>query len=280
VLACITLLAARGFGGLWRHDRVMAAMAVAAMVMVSGYLLAEALRVNLRLTEEDRRLYAPVASENLDRALVLVPPMWGPHLLHPFAWLRNEADYDGPTVFALDRGEPANLALLDSFPLRVPYRLRVHGSYRASPADPALTSSLERLTLVERPALEADLILRNETGDPYVSLSVTVNGRRDTFVLDTSSGAGERYEARIRIGADAVGWSGPFEAHADEQVAPDDSMSVSISMGPSGSATPRTVYLRQFAYAVRGPVMKVLLPGVVSVDELGGGSSLTIGAGG
>ncbi|MCA1705097.1 MAG: hypothetical protein LC808_18280, partial [Actinobacteria bacterium] len=277
VLACVTLLAARGFGELWRRDWVMAAVAVAAMVMVSGYLLTEALKVNLRLSEEDRRLYTPIVNANLDRALVLVPPMWGPHLLHPFAWLQNDARYDGATVYALDRGEPANLALLDSYPDRVPYRLRVHGSYRA--ADPALTSSLERLMVLERPALEANLTLQNVTGDPYVSVSITVNGRKDTFVLDTSSQTGKRYEARVRIGADAVEWGGPFEAHGNEYAAPDDSISVSISMGPADIASRRTVYQRQFAYAVRGPILRVFLPGVLTVDGLGDNPLTVAGTG-
>ncbi|MFN2505502.1 MAG: glycosyltransferase family 39 protein [Acidimicrobiales bacterium] len=269
VLACVALLAARGFGELWRRDWVMAAVAVAAMVLVSGYLLAEAFRINLRLSEEDRRLYTPVAAASLDRAIVLVPPMWGPHLLHPFAWLENDANYDGRTVYALDRGEPANLALLDSHPQRTPYRLRLHGVYRADPPDPSLTSSLERLTVLEQRALQAKLTLQNETGDPYVSVTVTVNGRKATFLLDSSSHAGKRYDASIHIRTDGVEWDGPFEAHGTESVASEDFISVAILTGPTEDASPRTVHQQQFGYAIDGPMLRVLLPGELSVNELG-----------
>ena len=268
VLACVTLLAASGFGQLWRRDWLMAAMAVAAMVMVSGYLLVAALKVNLRLTEEDRRLYTPVETANLDHALVLVPPMWGHHLLHPFAWLQNDGNYNGETVYALDRGEAANLALADAYKGRTVYRLRVHGPYRANPPDPGLTTSLEPLTLFEQTAIDTTLKLENTTGQPFVSVSVTVNGRRDMFVLDTGSQTGSTYEASIRIGADGVEWRGPFQTHVREDVEQDDVMTLSVFMGaPEGSS--RAVYQRQFAYALKGPILRVLLPGGVPVNELG-----------
>ena len=263
VLACVTLLAARGFGELWRRDRLMTGLTAAAMVAVSGYLLAAAFDVNQRLTDEDRRLYTPLAAADLDGALVLVPPTWGPHLLHPFAWLRNDADYDGETVFALDRGEPANLALAGAYPGRDLFRLRVHGRYRSDPPDPGLTTSLERLRLVERPALATRLSLRNATGAPNVAVTVEVGRRRHTFVLDTSSGPGSSYDGTLRIGAGAVEWDGPVEAHRTEPVAPGGALSVSVAVGE------RTVYHRQFGYAAAGPALRVLLPGVVSVHELG-----------
>jgi 4-amino-4-deoxy-L-arabinose transferase-like glycosyltransferase len=269
VLACVALLAARGFGDLWRRDSLMTALAVAGMVMVSGYLMVESLNVNLRLTEEDRRLYTPVAAANLDRALVFVPPMWGAHLLHPFAWLQNSADYDGETVYALDRGEPGNLALLEDHPERVAYRLRVHGHYRASPPDPGLTTSLERLTVIEQPSFETKVTLKNPTADPYVSVSVSVNGRKDTFVLDASSTTGKDYEANIRITTEAVEFGGPSEVHVTEHMEPDRTISVSISTGPADSADFRAIYERHWGYTVDGPDLKLLFPGVVSVNELG-----------
>ena len=275
VLACVALLAARGFGELWRRDWLMSALAFVAMVGVSGYLLSEAVKINLRLSEEDRRLYTPVVTADLDHSLVLLPPMWGPHLLHPFAWLQNDANYDGETVYALDRGEAANLALLDSYSGRSVYRLRVHGSYRLNPSDPGLTTSLEPLSVVTRAGLEGDVAFANPTEDPEVSVSITVNGRKETFVLDSASEAGREYAAALRVGREGVEWGGPFEAHAVEEVTADGAISVAISLGQGDGEPPRTVYHRQFGYAVDGPNLRILLPGVVLLNELGA-SPLTL----
>ncbi|MDQ4006014.1 MAG: glycosyltransferase family 39 protein [Actinomycetota bacterium] len=269
VLACVALLAAKGFDELWRRDWLMAVMAVAGMVLVSGYLMAEALKVNLRLTAEDRRLYTPVESANLERALVFVPPMWGPHLLHPFAWLQNDAEYAAETVYALDRGEPRNLELLDDYQGRAAYRLRVHGAYRANPPDRALTTSLEPVTVVKRPALDMSIAFENPTSDPSVTVTVTVNGKQEAFVLDMDSGLGKGYVRDIRIGAGAVEIGGPYEARATEDVETDGSITVSISTGPTDAPTSRPVYRRTFGYAVDGAELRILLPGVVPVNELG-----------
>jgi hypothetical protein len=269
VLACVTLLAAKGFDELWRRDWLMTVMAVAGMVVVSGYLMAEALKVNLRLTAEDRRLYGPVAAANLDRALVFVPPMWGTHLLHPFAWLQNDAEYAAENVYALDRGEPGNLALLDDYPDRAAYRLRVHGAYRVNPPDRALTTSLEPLTVVKRRALEMSLAFQNPTSDPTVTVTVTMSGKKEAFVLDTDSAPGKGYVRDIRIAPGAVDIRGPDEARATEDVETDRAITVSIVTGPTDAPASRSVYRRDFGYAVDGAELRILLPGVVSVDELG-----------
>jgi hypothetical protein len=269
VLACVTLLAAKGFGEMWRRDSLMTALAVAGMVMVSGYLMAESLKVNLRITEEDGRLYRSVEAADLDQALVLLPPMWGPHLLHPFNFLQNDADYDGETVYALDRGEPANLALIEDHAGRAAYRLHVHGHYRANPPDPGVRTSLERLSVVERPSLETTVTLTNPTDDPYVRLSITVNGKRDTFLLDTSSTAGKSYEAAFRISPAAVEFQGSSEAHVTEPVQPDGSISISIATGSASGTSVRTVYERRWGYMARGPDLKMLFPGTTPVNELG-----------
>lgn len=271
VLACVTLLAAKGFGELWRRDWLMAVLAAGGMLAVSGYLMAEALTVNLRLTDEDRRLYGPVATAlEKERALVFLPPMWGRHLLHPFAWLQNEADYNGRVVYALDRGDPANLALLSQYPGRTVYRLAVHGAYRTNPPDPALTTSLEPLAVRERESLDLGLTFENPTTDQDVSVVVSVSGRTHTFVLDTESYPGKRYERAIRVRADGgVELRGAVAAHLAQPVERDGSITVSITASGTEPSSVRTLYQRHFAYLAEGSRLKVLQPGVVPVNELG-----------
>jgi len=268
-LACVTLLAARGFGELWRRDRLMTLLAVGGMVFVSGDLMTQALHVNLRLTADDRRLYTPIAAAKLSDAIVFVPPMWGPYLLHPFAWLQNQAHYNGETVYALDRGEPANLALLAQYRGRTAHRLVVHGQYRSSPPDAALTTSVEPMTITEGDALELDLTFENPTVDPDVRVEVSVDGRTDTFLLDTDSQLTDRYDRALRIQAGrAVELEGPVAGHVSQPAEQDRSIGVSISVGQADGSPAHTLYDQRLAYAAHGSRLKVLRSAVVSVNEL------------
>ena len=268
VLVPLTFLAAEQFAAFWRLDRALAAFALVGMVVVSGFLLARALQVNLRLSAEDRRLYSALTRSRLDRALVLLPPMYGPHLLHPFAWLRNDPDYDGEVVYALDHGEAADLRLIDDFPGRAAYRLRVHGHYRANPPDPALTSSLQRLRVFRGPALDVPLSWSNPTAEPYVVLSLTRGGLTESFMLDSRSIPGKGYDATISIGPATVGVAGVVESRLVEPAHGDNLLVVAISLGPEPQSL-RTVYRRELAVAVEGGELRVLLPGRVTVNELG-----------
>ncbi len=66
-----------------------------------------------------RRSTPPAA---LDRAVVFLPPLDGPWLLQPFSLARN-ATFDGPVVWALDRGDRRNLDVVRHLPGRTPYRV-------------------------------------------------------------------------------------------------------------------------------------------------------------
>jgi hypothetical protein len=268
ILLPLTFLAAKSFAGVWERDRAVAILAFVSMLGVSGYVFHKAIQVNLRLTEDNRRLYSGVASAQLDRSLVFVPAMWGPHLLHPFSVLQNAPDHDGPTVYALDRGDGENLLLLEDFPGRTLHRLRVHGHYRALPPDRGLTSSLEPLSVVEQEALRTRVVLRNPTAEPYLVLSVARAGRKDSFVLDTDSSSAKRYEASMAISPDSVEVVGPVESHSVEQSEPDRSLVVSVSVGAGEGQPLRTLYERRLAYSIQTRSLKVLLPGSVSVNEL------------
>jgi hypothetical protein len=210
-----------------------------------------------------------VVAAKLDRALVFVPPMWGPTLLHPFNWLQNAPDYDGKTVYALDRGESEDLVLLEEYPGRTPYRLRVHGAYRTNPPDPGLGTSLEPLKVLELDALEADLTMQNPTDDTHVYVIVATNGKKHAFVLDQASENGKSYETAIRITPDVVELSAPVERRFTEEVEGDGTITVSIATGAGDDSSLRTLYRRQVAASSQGTRLKVLLPGVVSENALG-----------
>lgn len=279
VLVPLTFLGAKTFADVWRHDRFIAATSFAGMVVVSGYLLFKAVPVSLRLTAEDRRIYAPIVAARLDRALVLVPPIYGPQLLHPFAYLKNEADYDGRTVYALDRGEQRNLELIDDYPGREVYKLRIRGHYRANPTDRALTTSLDRLTVASQTSLPGTLAFDNPTEDPYVAVTVTLNGRKDSFVLDRESVTGKRHEVAFSIGPGSVDVRSPVADRFHERAADVGLLSVSVAVRPADGGQSRTIYERHLAFDSDGRSVRVLLPGNVSVNELGAEDPLEISGG-
>ncbi|HEX2042836.1 MAG TPA: glycosyltransferase family 39 protein [Acidimicrobiales bacterium] len=269
VLVPLTFLAAQGFGAVWRHDRFLGVASLAVMVAVSGYLLSRALPVNLRFSAEDRRIYAPITAARLERALVLVPPLYGPQLLHPLAFLQNDADYDGKVVYALDRGEQGNLRLLDDFPGRDVYKLRFHGHYRATPIDRSLRTSLEPLTVVDASSIPFNLGFENPGADPRVVVSITMGGRRESFLLDTGSAPEKRHELQFTVGPGPIESASPVGARWREVVEDDGLLSVSVRVGPADGESERTVYERSLAYRRDGRSVRILLPGRVAVDELG-----------
>lgn len=269
LLVPVTFLAARGFADFWRRDWFLGALAMVSMLVTSGYLLTRGVQANLRATREDRKLYSTLAPIKGDPAIVFLQPLYGPTLLHPFTGLRNAHDYDGRTVYALDLGEHQDLDVIDDYPGRVAYRFRLEGGdYRDNPPDPALYSSLQPLRVVEQPRLRTTLALRNPTADPVVMVSVVMDGRRDTFVLDAHSYAGKPYRANLDIGRDSVDLSGPVASHVVEPV-DEEGLIISVSLASAGGEVSRTVYQRELGWNAEGPLFRVLLPGYLASNQLG-----------
>ena len=269
ILVPLTLLAARGFTDLWRHDRLMAGTSMVVMAAVSGYLLVRAVGVNLDLTADDRRLHAAVADADLGRSIVLLPPLYGPTLLHPFAWFWNTPEDDARTIYALDRGDAKNLALLRDHPDRRPYRLRVVESHlRANPPDPRFRTALEPLTVVGGPTVDASIALENPTDDPEVVLSVLMDGRRRSWVLDGGSARGKRYDVRLRIDPTSVELEGRPIPDGIEDAEPDEHVTLSLETRRGGGAAAERRAERPLAFTVEGDVVWMLFPGPVDGAEL------------
>jgi len=136
-----SILAAAGFTALWRWDRPVARLVAGGMAAVSLFVVGRAFADHRRLTaERDRLDAAPREAAPLGPAVVFLPPLDGPYLLQPFSQARN-ATFDGPVVWAIDRGPRPNLDVVLRLPGRTPYRV-VAGRSRRSP------TRLQRLTVV------------------------------------------------------------------------------------------------------------------------------------
>ncbi len=138
-----SILGAAGFARLWRWDRPVARFVAGGMAALSVFVVGRALVEHRRFGAERDRLYAAPreAAATLDRAVVFLPPLDGPWLLQPFSLARN-ASFDGPVVWAIDRGARSNLDVVRHLDGRTPYRV-VPGATRASP------TRLQRLTVAD-----------------------------------------------------------------------------------------------------------------------------------
>ena len=135
-----SILAAAGFARLWRWDRSVARFVACGMAVVSLFVVGRALADHRRLAAEHRqlgadrdRLYAaPLRAATAGGPVVVfLPPLDGPYLLQPFSLARN-AGFDGPVVWALDRGPRQNLDVVRHLPGRTPYRVVLAGGRRDS----------------------------------------------------------------------------------------------------------------------------------------------------
>ena len=137
-----SILGAAGFARLWRWDRLVGRLVVGGMAAVSLFVTVRAVAEHRRFGAERDRLYAaPLRAAALERAVVFLPPLDGPWLLQPFSLARNSS-FDGPVVWALDRGERQNLDVVRHLPGRTPYRVVLPAATRRSP------TTLQRLAVV------------------------------------------------------------------------------------------------------------------------------------
>ena len=129
-----SILGAAGFARVWRWDRLVARLVAAGMAAVSLFVVVQAVAEHRRLGAARERLYAaPLqAATSAGKVVVFLPPLDGPYLLQPFSLARN-AGFDGPVVWALDRGPRQNLDVVRHLPGRTPYRVVLAGRRRDAP---------------------------------------------------------------------------------------------------------------------------------------------------
>jgi 4-amino-4-deoxy-L-arabinose transferase-like glycosyltransferase len=145
-----SILAAAGFARLLRWDRSVARFVAVGMAAVSVFVTARALAEHRRFGIERDRLYAAplAATAGLDRAVVFLPPLDGPWLLQPFSLARNP-NFDGPVVWAVDRGTRRNVDVLARLPGRTAYRVVPGGTVRSP-------TRLQRLAVVDGRLVSAE----------------------------------------------------------------------------------------------------------------------------
>src|SRR5204862_6184161 len=123
--------AAAGFTCRGRWDRTVARLVAGGMAAVSLFVIGRAFADHHRLTaERDHLDAAPRQAAALGPAVVFLPPLDGPYLLQPFSLARNSS-FDGPVLWAIDRGPRPNLEVVLRLPGRTPYRVVQRGTRRS-----------------------------------------------------------------------------------------------------------------------------------------------------
>jgi hypothetical protein len=113
-----------------RQARVGVAAALLLVAGVAGAVTAadidERVGENMDATETYEDAYAPFEGGPPENSLVLVPDPYGDWLAHPFQYLRNDPDFDGRAVYAID-DEP--FEVVDAFPDREVHRYVYRGAW-------------------------------------------------------------------------------------------------------------------------------------------------------
>ncbi|WP_049988931.1 ArnT family glycosyltransferase [Natrinema salifodinae] len=190
---------------------------------------------NAAATDTYERVYGPLEGDSIDRserAVVFLPTPYGDWLTHPFQALRNDPDFDGQRVYAIDERP---FAVVDEYPDRSLYRLAYRGTWsptagspsdaRLQPVEHASGSAVELNATVAVPARSESLtatVATNDTSATYVAENVS---DETTVRLTATDGA-----VRVR-GADwnADGEPIPLSERDDVRI------TVFVDRGPGGS---------------------------------------------
>jgi len=223
----VPLGALAALGAVWLFDRVRsftstrlappharATLAIVALLVaasvVGGSLAAGGphVRANADVTDRYQEAYAPFEDRAFDEALVFVPDPYGPWLNHPFQRLRNDPDYDGEVIYAL---EERPFAVINAFPDRTLYRY----SYRGRWAPLSKSAVTPRLRPIETVAGES-VSLRARLGIPAsaerVSLRVSTGDEQSYYAV---RGTPRTLPLRIVVSDGEVRVLGPLQQVGD-----------------------------------------------------------------
>jgi len=260
--AGIAILGAGGYVMFFRDYRRIAAAALACMVLLSAFVVGQAMVKNWRLSQDDRRLNAALIGHHPHHALVFLPALYGPHLLHPFASAANTWDTTGDLIYAIDRGDAANAAVAADYASRTPYLLTISGQYRATPPDPTLTSTLEPLHLLEGHIIVFTVAFHHLTTDPFLAVTLDINGRRDRYVVDDHARRGSAEHLTVTVTPTTTTTvAGRVLSHTRRTVPTNANIQIDISTAPNARAASQIAYFRQLGFAQRGNALVVVVPG-------------------
>jgi hypothetical protein len=249
VLVSLVILAAQGVLSLSKQKPVLVQLVVISMLMVNAGLLLWHIAQNYAYTRENQAIYRPFVEQQLDNALVFVPPLAsGSFLLAPFSYLINTPTLDGPIVYALNL-DYKNFVLLDAYPERTPYRFDYYGPYTKTPHDNPETA-LVKLKRRQVGSFTQHLQITNPAHSPYVFVEILNKGQAETYLLDDSSVQGKQYEIEWTIGPDKIEFQGDHRQHLASIItlSPTDKLVISVAFADDIERQTQQVYERRYTF--------------------------------
>jgi len=154
---------------------------------------------NAAHTERFESAYEPFADRDLENAVVFLPTPYGQWQGHPFQTLRNDPDFDGDVVYALDGPPERDFEVLEAYPERDYYRYTYRGEWTPEPGDP-IVPALQPLTVRDSTSFTGETVVgvadqveravvRLETDDAETSYELSDPG--DEITVDWNLTANE-----------------------------------------------------------------------------------------
>lgn len=230
-----TRLSARGVRAV-----VLALLLVAAPVlaMAEQDVVGPPLDDHRAYTERYERAYDPFENREFDRALVFVPTPYGDWLAHPFQSLYNRPGFAGDRVYALDRGG-GNLAVLDSFPNRTPYRYTYRGTWQPDAmADTGrIVPQLQRLRVRSGTSHRITTTVGVPNGSDTASVRLVTDGGAVQHTVRGELGGTLGVEWRVTPGGARIVGAGSRRLDDTTNVSVGDDLALTVTFVQTGGAT-------------------------------------------
>lgn len=223
LLVPLSLLGGLGLARLARWSRPIGVAALVAVVACAGAVSERVVRENVRASTIPEAVQEPFEDVELDDAVVFLP---GSTLLNPFGFARNDPSFDGDVVWSLDR-DVANLDVLERFPGRTPYTLRlpaIFGGEVAPGREQRL--QLEQLQVLQARSIEWPIRAQNRAPLEVFAVEVALDDADGTastpevLVVDKRSRVGKVHEGTLRLSASGVSFTSPGAAVARSTTSP------------------------------------------------------------
>ncbi|WP_267161110.1 ArnT family glycosyltransferase [Halovenus salina] len=221
------------------------------LVGTSAALAATPMERNAAHADKYETAYEPFETAGFENDLVFVPTPYGEWQAHPFQVLRNEPGFDGPVVYALNRGPEENFAVIDAHPDRSLHRYTYRGEWTADASDHV------------QPKLEALALRRGEAFDGETVVGVPDRVERARVGLTTREGDAVEYtvddpEAELTVpwslDADTASLDGAGSVAIEET----DVVVVTVTLVQSEGAT--LTYRQEATVRTDGNAVEVVWP--------------------
>ncbi|WP_459808314.1 DUF7846 domain-containing protein [Halopiger thermotolerans] len=223
---------------------------------------------NAAATDTYERVYEPLEDAPDERSVVFLPTPYGDWLNHPFQAVRNDPDFDGQRVYALDERP---FAVADAYPNRSLYRFAYRGAWSPHAGSPQ-ESRLQPVEHVTGDAVRLNATVAVPDAASGITVTVTTDDGSETAVAPNASGSTSLLLTVTNDTVDVRGADRDLNASLPVDDREDVTLTAFVDRGPGGS------YSYRFELPVRtdGDAAEALTPRVercTAIRDCGGAAA-------